>query len=132
MSGLATPRLPAAWGEVFDKLTILEIKAERLTAPDALANVRHEGALLAAAAAPAFAVDPRLAGYKAQLRDVNAALWEVEDALRLNEAAQTFDAAFVELARAVYRHNDRRAALKREINLLLGSEIVEEKSYQAY
>ena len=132
MTGLATPRLPAAWGEVFDTLTILEIKAERLSAPAALANVRHEAAALAAAAAPALAAEPRLADYKAQLRAVNDALWEVEDALRLKEAAHSFDDAFVELARAVYRHNDRRAALKREINQLLGSEIVEEKSYHAY
>lgn len=129
---LPTPHLPAAWGELFDKLSILEIKAERIADPAALANVRHEAALLAAAAEPALAIAAELTAYRARLQVVNGALWDVEDALRAKEAEGCFDAAFIELARSVYRHNDERAAIKRAINLLLRSEIIEEKSYQPY
>ena len=129
---LPTPRLPAAWGELFDKLSILEIKCVRLNGEAALANVRHERTLLAEAARPALAAYPELAAHQARLAAVNGALWEVEDRLRECEAAKRFDDGFIELARSVYRHNDERAAIKREINALLGSEIVEEKSYSAY
>ncbi len=129
---LATPLLPAAWGEVFDKLSILEIKCDRLSGEAALANVRHERQILAAAAAPALAACPELAEHQARLARVNGTLWDVEDRLRECEAAGRFDAGFVELARSVYRLNDERAAIKRAINALLRSEIVEEKSYSAW
>ena len=122
------PDAPIAWGELFDKVTILEIKAQRITAPAALANVRRELAALQAieAAAPGSA---DLAGLKGELAGVNLALWEIEDAVRACEQAGDFGDRFVELARSVYRENDRRAAIKRRINVLLGSDIVEEKSY---
>jgi hypothetical protein len=122
------PDAPISWGELFDKLTILELKAERITASAALANVRHELAALQAielqTAAPAG-----LSTLRAELANVNLTLWEIEDGIREQEQAQDFGPKFVELARAVYRVNDERAAIKRRINLLLGSEIVEEKSY---
>jgi len=122
------PDAPIAWGELFDKVTILEIKAERIAAPAALVNVRRELAALQAIEAAAPAADG-LATLKAELAAVNLALWDIEDAIRDHEQAGDFGDRFVALARSVYRENDKRAAIKRRINLLLGSDIVEEKSY---
>ncbi len=119
-------------GEFLDKLTILELKAERIADPEKLANVRRELELLRAtwAASPLAARD--VTALVAGLRAANEALWEVEDRLRACEAEQRFDVEFVELARTVYHTNDRRAAIKRQINLLLGSDLFEEKSYRPY
>lgn len=119
-------------GEFLDKLTILEIKSERMSDAGKLANVRRELELLRAtwAASPLAARD--VSALVADLKRVNEALWEIEDRIRLKEAARTFDTEFVELARSVYRTNDRRAAVKRELNVALGSDLLEEKSYQAY
>jgi len=119
-------------GEFLDKLTILEIKSERMTDGAKLANVRRELELLRAtwAASPLSSRD--VSSLIAELRRVNLALWEIEDRIRAKEAARSFDAEFVELARSVYRTNDRRAAIKRELNLALGSELIEEKSYKPY
>jgi hypothetical protein len=122
------PDAPVSWGELIDKVTILEIKAARLTGEAALANVRRELAALTALEAEVVG-DARVAALKAALAEVNAALWEIEDAIREKEAAADFGADFIALARAVYRQNDRRAALKREINEVTGSDLVEEKSY---
>jgi hypothetical protein len=122
------PHAPISWGELIDKLTILELKAARLSDPAALANVRRELAALAPLEAAAGA-DPRLPALRAALMEVNAALWDIEDRIREREAAGDFGAAFVEFARSVYRQNDRRAAIKREISLALGSDLIEEKSY---
>ncbi len=125
------PEAPVSWGELIDKVTILEIKAARLTGEAALANVRRELAALRPVEAEA-AGEPRLAPLRAALAEVNATLWDIEDRIREKEAASDFGAEFVELARAVYRTNDRRAAIKREINRLLASDLVEEKSYADY
>jgi hypothetical protein len=127
-----TPRVPVSWGEVIDKITILEIKAERLKDERARANVARELALLGAVAGPQLAASSDLAARKTALRAINEALWDVEDALRRLEAAGQFGDEFVALARSVYRQNDERAAVKRQINRLLASEIVEEKSYEPY
>lgn len=129
---LGTPTMPVAWGEVIDKLTILEIKSARIGDAAALANVRHELAIVAAVARPALDRITGLAGCMARLREVNSALWGIEDELREKEAAGQFDEAFVALARSVYRTNDERAAIKRQINALTSSGIVEEKSYKPY
>ena len=125
---METPHVPVSWGELIDKITILGIKSAHLTAPGALANVRREQALLQAIEARALG-DTRLADLKAELTSVNTALWEIEDDIRRMESQLDFGPAFVDLARSVYKQNDRRAALKREINLLLDSELFEEKSY---
>lgn len=119
-------------GEFLDKLTILEIKSERMSDAAKLANVRRELELLRStwAASPLASRDVR--ALVAQLKAVNEALWEIEDRIRDQEAAGTFGTEFVELARSVYRTNDRRAAIKRELNVALGSELVEEKSYKPY
>jgi hypothetical protein len=128
----ATPHIPVSWGELIDKITILEIKRERLTDPAALANVGRELAALTPLAAPVLADDQAARGLKAQLKAVNETLWEIEDRIRGKEAAGAFDAEFVELARSVYKRNDERAALKKQLNLRLASGLVEEKSYKPY
>lgn len=128
MASLATPSVPVSWGELLDKLTILEIKRERIAAAEALANVSREHAALAQAGAAALG-HRQIASLFGALRSVNEELWEIEDAIRAEEAEARFGAAFVRLARAVYHKNDERAALKRRINQTLGSELVEEKSY---
>ena len=126
---LQSPLVPVSWGELLDKISILEIKSERIVAQPARANVEKELALLAAVGA-GLAAEPRLAGWKRELKQVNETLWVIEDRIREKEAAASFDAEFVELARAVYQNNDRRARIKREINLSLGSQLIEEKSYK--
>ncbi|MGE0385345.1 MAG: DUF6165 family protein [Gammaproteobacteria bacterium] len=124
--------IPVSAGEVLDKISILEIKAARIADPAKLVNVRAElQALRAAWASSAYAkVD--LGAEHAALRRVNEALWEVEDRLRERERDGLFDAGFIEQARSVYRINDERAAVKRTINLRVGSTLIEEKSYADY
>jgi hypothetical protein len=124
--------VPVSFGELIDKLTILEIKAERIADPAKVTNVRDELGLLNETwnANPASRTD--IAVERAELKRINEALWEIEDEIRVKEKAQAFDTRFIELARAVYHTNDRRAAVKRAINEKLGSRLVEEKSYQDY
>lgn len=131
-SAPAIPRVPVSWGELIDKMTILEIKRERLTEESAVANVVKELAQLVAVAGGEMFDDAALSALKASLRAVNEALWTIEDDIRAKEARQEFDERFIALARSVYRRNDERAAIKRRINDLLGSELVEEKSYRTY
>lgn len=123
---------PVSWGELLDKVTILEIKAERLTEPVQVANVLREQLALMPLRRRAIDEAPEVARCETELKEVNAALWEVEDALRDCERQQDFGPRFIELARSVYRHNDQRSRIKREINRLLGSSLVEEKSYRPY
>ena len=123
--------IPVSAGELVDKITILRVKAERI-APDKQANVRRELAALEAVAAEQLPPSSELGRLQSELEAVNAALWDIEDGKRDGERRGDFGPAFIALARAVYRENDRRAAIKRRINDLLGSEIVEEKSYAAY
>jgi len=126
------PVVPVSWGELIDKITILEIKSRKLKAEAALANVRRELASLT----EIVARDVQRRGEAAELKDrltkVNEELWTIEDRIREKEAAQAFDAEFVALARSVYQRNDERSRIKREINLRLSSNLVEEKSYSAY
>jgi len=124
-----TPLAPVSWGELIDKVTILEIKTRRLSDPAAVRNVQRELSLLEAEAAKAHG---DVGALRNALAQVNETLWDIEDRIRDKEAARTFDAEFIELARSVYKTNDRRAAIKREINLALSSGLIEEKSYKAY
>jgi hypothetical protein len=124
--------IPASAGEVIDKLTILEIKLARIADAAKRENVAREHAALSAAWRDAVPDEAPIAGLIAELRQVNEALWDIEDEIRDQERQSDFGATFVRLARAVYRTNDRRAELKREINAQLGSTLVEEKSYAAY
>ena len=123
---------PVSFGELIDKITILEIKSRRITDDAKLANVRNELDLLNATWANGAASHTDIADERARLLAVNELLWDIEDKIRLKERAQAFDQEFIELARAVYFRNDERAAFKREISLKLGSQLVEEKSYQNY
>jgi hypothetical protein len=128
-SGGTAPQIPVSWGELVDRITILEIKGERLGAEAALANIRSELSLLVGIADPVLATQQVLAETKSRLRAVNEYLWDVEDRLREKEQAGDFGVEFIELARSVYRYNDERTALKRKINDALPCGIVEEKSY---
>ena len=125
-------RVPISPGELIDKITILEIKSERMTDVKKVANVRHELSLLTSTwqSSAYAAVDIRTEW--AALKGINGALWTIEDEIRDKERDRQFDARFIELARAVYVTNDERAAVKRKINDKLGSKIVEEKSYAEY
>jgi len=124
--------VPLSPAELLDKITILRIKVARIQDAGKLANVKLELSLLeqtwkdSGAAAHDVALDERA------LENVNARLWDIEDRIRDKEARQTFDREFIELARAVYICNDERAAIKKRINLQLGSRLVEEKSYKQY
>ena len=121
--------VPVSWGELVDKITILEIKAERIDDPKKLANVTRELWLLNRKLSPVATQVLRL---KLRLKEVNATLWDIEDEIRDCERAKDFGPRFIELARAIYVTNDRRADVKREINFALSSELVEEKSYRPY
>jgi len=124
--------VPVSWGELLDKIAILEIKAERIADPAKTANVAKELAALRATRDEAGVDLTPLGAVIGALREVNEALWQIEDDIRDCERQGDFGARFVALARDVYRTNDRRAALKRQVNEALGSELVEEKSYAAY
>jgi hypothetical protein len=127
-----TPSVPVSWGELLDKVTILEIKQERLVSQAALSNVRHELEQILPFAKQAYDLHPEIMRLRTELRRVNETLWQIEDDIREKEAAKSFDAEFVRLARAVYQNNDRRGRLKQEINALLKSAITEEKQYSRY
>jgi hypothetical protein len=124
--------VPVSPGELLDKITILRIKSERIADAGKRANVVHELDLLSETADDTLPPSGPLDRLVEELQSVNEALWDIEDAIRDCERAADFGPRFVELARSVYVTNDRRAALKRQINELLGSAIVEEKSYNAY
>jgi hypothetical protein len=124
--------VPVSWGEVIDKITILEIKSRRLADEAKLTNVRRELDLLRTVRDREFRGHTRLAELASALEHINERLWIIEDDIRDCERKKDFGSHFVELARSVYVSNDERAALKREINELLGSALTEEKSYATY
>lgn len=126
------PNIPVSWGELIDKITILEIKSERLSDAAALINVRKELCLLRETGEPVFIENAEVLILKEKLKSINEMLWDIEDRIREKEASGAFDERFIALARAVYKRNDERAAVKRHINSLLSSELVEEKSYKSY
>ncbi len=125
-------KVPVSFGEVLDKITILEIKSERIKDEAKLKNVRLELDELSATWDEAVTDQSAIADLRQQLKAVNEELWVIEDDIRDQEAAQDFGDRFIELARAVYVTNDKRAAIKKDVNLALGSRFVEEKSYQDY
>jgi len=126
------PKVQISWGELIDKITILEIKVQRLNSKTASENVRRELRSLDSLANQIIAERPDLEPLKQQLKSVNQALWDIEDKIRAKEAAKSFDQQFIDLARSVYMNNDKRGDLKRQINALLNSEMVEEKQYTSY
>ena len=124
--------IPISPGELLDKITILQIKAERIADPVKVANVKAELDMLSKVWSETVEVDSEITALTAELRSVNAALWEIEDDIRDEERGKRFGERFIELARAVYVTNDERANAKKKVNLHLNSTIVEEKSYQDY
>jgi hypothetical protein len=117
-------------GELFDRLTILEIKLERIAAPEKRLHLKREYDELCRLRDTMAA--EKIAALAAELKEVNAALWQSEDGIREHERSQDFGPGFIALARSIYRHNDKRAALKRTINEVCGSALMEEKSYTQY
>jgi tetratricopeptide (TPR) repeat protein len=126
------PQVPVSWGELIDKLTILEIKQRRIAAGQARASIVKELSALEAIARPVLGGAGPIAEVVARLKAVNEKLWDIEDRIRQKEAKQEFDNEFIALARSVYRTNDERSALKRAINAHLSSELTEEKHYAPY
>lgn len=131
---MTQPHVPVSWGELIDKITILEIKSERIADAGKLANINRELAELCAVRDRLLpdTVRDAVAGHAATLKAINMELWEVEDRIRDHERAQDFGAGFVALARAVYVTNDRRHAVKKLIDVATGSTLAEEKSYKPY
>ncbi len=123
--------MPCGIGELIDKITILEIKADNLTNNEQLDHVRHELSVLRLLKVKNGLVGNALERLEAELKTTNLKLWDIEDRVRAHETRQDFGPAFVELARQVYQTNDKRAALKKAINILFNSSIIEEKSYVA-
>jgi len=124
--------IPISPGELLDKITILEIKSERIADADKRANVNKELAMLNRVWSDAVTEDNALSAMRAELKSINENLWDIEDDIRDEERNKRFADRFIELARSVYVTNDQRADVKKRINLHLKSEIVEEKSYQDY
>ena len=125
-------QVPVSVGEVLDKITILQIKLAHISDAAKRTNIQNElDALLPLMAGDAFTTD-QMQALMAELKSVNEALWDIEDDIREKEAAKSFDAEFIRLARAVYVTNDKRAEIKKQINLATGSALVEEKSYESY
>jgi len=127
-----TPVVPVSWGELVDKITILEIKHARIHAPVALGNIGRELRQLLAIAGQNITRDPEIGELRQALKLINESLWDVEDNIRELEAKRQFDQAFIDLARSVYKLNDERARTKQRINSCTASELVEEKSYSAF
>ena len=128
----ATPLIPVSWGELIDKITILEIKQAHIKSPTALTNINKELDYLNDFLENNKGVAELIKVSNQQLLDVNKRLWQVEDDIRDKELKQEFDSGFIELARRVYVLNDERAKLKKTINQALDSELVEEKSYKKF
>ena len=127
-----TIKVELAYGELLDKITILQIKSERITDAEKVANVNKELNLLNDLwAADAKSSADISSEFKA-LKDINEKIWDIEDGIRDKERDKEFDEKFIELARSVYFSNDKRAEIKRAINMKLGSELIEEKSYSDY
>lgn len=127
-----TLSIPISPGELLDKISILEIKSERIADPDKRHNVERELDLLTGLWHATALETAEVTARRTELKRINETLWDIEDAIRGCERDHEFSERFVELARSVYRTNDQRAEVKRQINRLLGSNIIEEKSYAAY
>jgi len=127
-----TPLVPISWGELIDKITILEIKEVKIASINALDNIRKELGFLSDIVRNSTGVYDAISLLKNELKEVNLNLWQVEDEIRDKEYSQEFDEKFISLARSVYRLNDDRANLKKKINETLFSELKEEKSYKSF
>jgi hypothetical protein len=129
---MKTPLIPISWGELFDKITILQIKLENLQNQNALKNVKIEYAQLSKIYNISFMDDAIAKKLMNNLKQINNKLWDIEDKIRDKERNNAFDEEFIELARSVYITNDERSRIKRNINETFGSQLIEEKSYSDY
>ena len=129
---LNNPIIQISWGELFDKITILQIKLDNLQSESALRNVRTEYKSLHSIYTKVFRDDTEANKLLADLKEINQKLWNTEDKIRIKEKGKSFDNEFIELARSVYIQNDLRSDIKRKINILFRSELIEEKSYAGY
>jgi len=127
-----SPQVPISWGELFDKITILQIKLENLTSKNALENVEQELKKLQSILTQNGPKTMETLQLEGELRQINQQLWGIEDKIRDKERNNAFDDEFIQYARSVYITNDERSRIKRKINDLFGSEFVEEKSYAEY
>ena len=127
-----SPKIPISWGELLDKITILQIKNENLTSESALENVEREFKQLGSILTKNFPSNADAQQFEEELRHINKKLWDIEDKIREKEKHKSFDDEFIQLARSVYITNDERSRIKRRINETFGSELVEEKSYSDY
>lgn len=128
----ATIKVDLGTGELIDKITILQIKSDRISDPGKLVNIRHELAVLTKTRDEQMQQSEELARLSTELKAINEKIWDIEDDIRECESRKDFGETFIELARGVYHTNDKRAAVKKQINLLTGSDIIEEKSYTDY
>lgn len=126
------PSVQISWAELLDKITILEIKAQRLKSQAAIEKTQGQLAILNGAARDMLRQQPQLVSLKEQLKSLNEALWDIEDKIRAKEAASSFDQEFIALARSVYINNDKRGNLKQQIDALLSSDFAEQKQYTSY
>ena len=129
---MRTPLIPISWGELFDKITILQIKIENLQEKNALMNVKTEHDQLYTIYVSNFVENEIARNLFNDLKKINQKLWDIEDKIRDKEKSKKFDKEFIELARNVYFTNDERSRIKRNINETFGSKIIEEKSYAEY
>jgi hypothetical protein len=129
---MKTPLIPISWGELFDKITILQIKLENLQDKNALKNVKNEHDELFKIYNNNFLENENAKRLLVDLKNINKRLWNIEDDIRDKERHKTFDEEFIELARSVYITNDERSRIKRNINNTFGSQLIEEKSYSDY
>jgi hypothetical protein len=127
-----SPKIPISWGELFDKITILQIKLENITSKSALENVEQELKKLQSILTQYCLKTMETTQLEGELRQINQQLWDIEDQIRDKERNNSFDDEFIQLARSVYITNDERSRIKRKINDMFGSELVEEKSYAKY
>ena len=131
MSNYKTPVVPISWGELIDKITILEIKKSKIESIDSINNIQKELKELSNIA-EINKLPEKIISLKRDLTDINLKLWVVEDEIREKDFKNQFDVVFIELAKSVYRLNDTRAQIKKNINLSLQSELIEEKSYKNF
>ena len=127
-----SPKIPISWGELLDKITILQIKLENITSKNALKNIEQELKKLQSILTQYCPKTMETSQLESELREINQQLWDIEDQIRDKERNNSFDNEFIQLARSVYITNDERSRIKRKINDMFGSELVEEKSYAKY
>ena len=128
---VTNPKVSVSLGEVFDKITILQIKKDKIKDRNKLININKELNEIETFVEE-HKNDNEILSFIKTLKNINLKLWEIEDKIRAKESLKEFDEDFIQLARSVYRVNDKRAEIKKEINFKTNSNLIEEKSYNQY